>query len=195
MTSKRGVLSTYTHFFCIALFFVTLLGCRDIKEIDSFLKQEVDANIEKGKGIKMIYSDSAEVKMIVTAPVLERHIHPGREKEIFDKGILVTFMGNNGEPVSWLEANTAIREVKTGRITTKGRVEFYDKVKKLESPELVWDERRKIVYTDKIVRVTDAVQGDTTYGFGFEANQNFTLFEIKKKVQGKVNIRDFIGEN
>lgn len=189
------MLSTYTRFFFVTLLFLAFFGCRDIKEIDTFLKQEVDANIEKGKGIKMIYSDSAKVKMIVTAPVLERHIHPGREKEVFDKGILVTFMGNNGEPASWLEANTAIREVKTGRITTKGRVEFYDKVKKLESPELVWDERRKIVYTDKIVRVTDAVQGDTTYGFGFEANQNFTLFEIKKKVQGKVNIRDFIGEN
>lgn len=185
----------YTFTIVVLFSFLPGFGCRDIKEIDSFLKQEADANIEKGNGIKMIYSDSAKVKMIVTAPVLERHIHPGREKEIFDKGVLVTFMGNNGEPVSWLEANTAIREVKTGRITTKGRVEFYDKVKKLESPELVWDERRRIVYTDKIVRVTDAVQRDTTFGFGFEANQNFTLFEIKKKVQGKVNIQDFIGEN
>lgn len=185
----------YSTTIFVLIFLFLGAGCRDIKEIDSFLKQEADANIETGKGIKMIYSDSARVKMIVTAPLLERHIHPGREKEIFDKGILVTFMGNSGDPVSWLEANTAIREVKTGRITTKGRVEFYDKVKKLESPELIWDERRKIVYTDKIVRVTDTEQGDTTYGFGFEANQNFTLFEIKKKVQGKVNIQDFIGEN
>ncbi|MFZ1704069.1 MAG: LPS export ABC transporter periplasmic protein LptC [Saprospiraceae bacterium] len=182
------------HFSSILFLWLLLLfSCKDIQEIDQFLEQEVDVHIEKGKGIRMIYSDSAKIKMIVTAPVLERYIQPGREKEVFDKGILVTFMGENQDPVSWLEANTAIRDVRTGKITTKGRVEFYDKEKKLESPELIWDENQQIVYTDKIVRVTDRIQGDTTYGFGFQANQNFTLFEIKKKVQGKVNITEFLG--
>jgi hypothetical protein len=192
--------SGFTYDFRLFMLFLwvilsSLLSCRNIQEIDEFLQQDVDVNIEKGKDIKMIYSDSAKIRMTITAPILERHIHPGREKEIFDKGILVTFMNENSVPVSWLEANTAIRDVRTGRITTKGRVEFYDERKKLETPELIWDENRGVVYTDKIVRVTDAVQGDTTYGFGFQANQNFTLFEIRKKVQGKVNITDFLGEN
>src|SRR5690606_8928041 len=138
---------------------------------------------------------SAQLRMLVTAPVLERHIAPGKEMEVFDKGIKVTFMGNGNQPSSWLEANTAIRDMRTGKITTKGKVEFYDERKKLETPELIWDEGRQIVYTDKIVRVTDAIQGDTTYGFGFEAKQNFKVFEIKKKVQGKVNVTDFLTGN
>ncbi|MBK6564315.1 MAG: LPS export ABC transporter periplasmic protein LptC [Saprospiraceae bacterium] len=188
----RSSIILYTLLFCISG--IVLHSCKDIQEIDQFLEKNIDVFVEKGKGIKMIYSDSAKIKMILTAPVLERHIHPGREKEIFDKGILVTFMGENSNPVSWLEANTAIREVSSGKITTKGRVEFYDKDKKLETPELIWDENRQIVYTDKIVRVTDPVQGDTTYGFGFQANQNFTVFEIKKKVQGKINSNEFLGE-
>jgi lipopolysaccharide assembly outer membrane protein LptD (OstA) len=179
-------------FFCITVFLLN--SCRDIQEIDQFLEKNIDVFVERGNGIKMTYSDSAKIKMILTAPVLERYSHPGREKEIFDKGILVTFMGENSNPVSWLEANTAIRDVNSGKITTKGRVEFYDKNKKLESPELIWDENRQIVYTDKIVRVTDPVQGDTTYGFGFQADQNFTIFEIRKKVQGKININEFLGE-
>lgn len=155
----------------------------------------MDVNLERGEGIKMIYSDSAQLRMIVTAPILERHIQPGQEKEVFDRGIHVTFMGAGNNPTSWLEANTAIRDVRTGKITTKGKVEFYDERKKLETPELIWDEGRQLVYTDKIVRVTDAIQGDTTYGFGFEANQNFQVFEIKKKVQGKVNVTDFLKGN
>ena len=170
-------------------------SCGDIQEIDKFLNEDANIYIERGKDIRMIYSDSAKIKMTVTAPVLERYIQPGQEKEIFDKGILVTFMGQESQPVSWLEANTAIRDVRTGKITTKGRVEFWDNRKKLESPELIWDENRQIVYTDKIVRITDKIQGDTTYGFGFLANQNFTIFEIKKKVQGKVNVTDFMKGN
>ncbi|MBK8622661.1 MAG: LPS export ABC transporter periplasmic protein LptC [Saprospiraceae bacterium] len=170
-------------------------SCGDIQEIDKFLNEDANIYIERGKDIRMIYSDSAKIKMTVTAPVLERYIQPGQEKEIFDKGILVTFMGQESQPVSWLEANTAIRDVRTGKITTKGRVEFWDNRKKLESPELIWDENRQIVYTDKIVRITDKIQGDTTYGFGFSANQNFTIFEVKKKVQGKVNVSDFMKGN
>jgi hypothetical protein len=42
------------------------------------------------------------------------------------------------------------------------------------------------------VRITDPVKGDTTYGFGFKANQDFTHFEIKKKVQGKINVTDIV---
>lgn len=179
-----------TLFFCSALW-----SCRDIQEIDAFLHQDMDVNLERGEGIRMIYSDSAQLRMLVTAPILERHIAPGKEMEVFDRGIKVTFMGIGNEPTSWLEANTAIRDVRTGKITTKGKVEFYDERKKLETPELIWDEARQIVYTDKIVRVTDAIQGDTTYGFGFEANQNFKVFEIKKKVQGKVNVTDFLKGN
>jgi hypothetical protein len=52
----------------------------------------------------------------------------------------------------------------------------------------------RIVYTDKLVRISQAEKGDTTYGFGFKANESFSIFEIKKKVQGKLNVADFVTE-
>ncbi|MBK9151325.1 MAG: LPS export ABC transporter periplasmic protein LptC [Saprospiraceae bacterium] len=82
----------------------------------------------------------------------------------------------------------AVRDELKKKIIAKGNVEFYnDKQEKLETPELIWDEQEKIIYTDKLVRITQAEKGDTTYGFGFRANQDLSRFEIRKKVQGKVN--------
>jgi LPS export ABC transporter protein LptC len=85
----------------------------------------------------------------------------------------------------------AVREDKTQKITARGNVTFQnDKNEKLETPELIWDEKERIVYTDKLVRITNAEKGDTTYGFGFRANQEFNRFEIRKKVQGKINVSE-----
>ncbi|MBK8051862.1 MAG: LPS export ABC transporter periplasmic protein LptC [Saprospiraceae bacterium] len=62
----------------------------------------------------------------------------------------------------------------------------------METSELIFDEIERIVYTEKLVRITNPIKGDTTYGFGFKANQDFTRFEIKKKVQGKINVSEIV---
>jgi len=175
------------------LFFIILISCTNEKEIDELLNADINLNVEKGTNIKMIYSDSAVVKIILRAPKMERHLTAGDTKDVFPEGIEVDFVGADLKPHSWLEANYAVREENIGKTTAKGRVVFYnDKDQKLETPELIWDERQKIFYTDKIVRITESMKGDTTYGFGFEANQEFTRFEIKKKVQGKRNVSQFL---
>jgi len=176
---------------CILLLFS---GCtNEVDEIDQLLQEKYQANIERGKNIRIIYSDSASVKVIIHAPVMERNISLSESKDEFPKGILVEFLGPNKQVYSWLKANSAVRNEKESKVTARGSVEFYnDKNEKLETPELIWDEKEKIIYTDKLVRITQSEKGDTTYGFGFKANQDFTRFEIKKKVQGKVNVSSFV---
>ena len=124
---------------------------------------------------------------------MERNVSLYESKDQFPKGILVEFLGQDKKVYSWLKADRAVRDDRISRITASGNVEFYnDKNEKLETPELIWDERERIVFTDKLVRITQSEKGDTTYGFGFEATQDFTLFEIRKKVQGKVNVTGLI---
>ncbi|MBK9255496.1 MAG: LPS export ABC transporter periplasmic protein LptC [Saprospiraceae bacterium] len=177
--------------FCVLLF---MSACtNEVDEIDQLLQEKYQANIERGKNIRIIYSDSASVKVIIHAPVMERNISLSDAKDEFPKGILVEFLGADKQVYSWLKANSAVRDEKESKVTTRGSVEFYnDKNEKLETPELIWDEKEKIIYTDKLVRITQSEKGDTTYGFGFKANQDFTRFEIKKKVQGKVNVSSFV---
>jgi LPS export ABC transporter protein LptC len=164
-----------------------------VEDIDQLLAENLQTNIERGKNVKIIYSDSAVVKIIIHAPVMERYLDYSNSKDVFPKGILLEFLNDKKDVYSWLKASYAVREELTHKIIARGDVIFYnDKDEKLETPELIWDEIDRIVYTDKLVRITQAEKGDTTYGFGFKANQEFTRFEIKKKVQGKINVSDFV---
>lgn len=165
----------------------------EVEEINQLLAEDLQTNVERGKNIRIFYSDSASVKVIINAPVLERYNAYNDSKDVFPKGILIEFLNEQKVVNSWLKADNAVREARTSKVTAKGNVIFYNaKNEKLETPELIWDEKERIVYTEKIVRITQAEKGDTTYGFGFRANQDFSRIEIKKKVQGKMNVTDFV---
>lgn len=181
-------------FFSITLC-LTMMSCsNDVEEINQLLAEDLLTNVERGKNVRIFYSDSASVKVIINAPVLERYNAFNDSKDVFPKGILIEFLNEQKVVNSWLKADNAVREARTSKVTAKGNVIFYDsKNQKLETPELIWDEKERIVYTEKIVRITQAEKGDTTYGFGFRANQDFSRIEIKKKVQGKMNVTDFVG--
>jgi LPS export ABC transporter protein LptC len=181
-------------FFSITLC-LTMMSCsNDVEEINQLLAEDLLTNVERGKNVRIFYSDSASVKVIINAPVLERYNAFNDSKDVFPKGILIEFLNEQKIVDSWLKADNAVREARTSKVTAKGNVIFYDsKNQKLETPELIWDEKERIVYTEKIVRITQAEKGDTTYGFGFRANQDFSRIEIKKKVQGKMNVTDFVG--
>ena len=184
MNSIRQI--TFLLLIMAASFFVSCSN--DIDDIDDYIRERLETQVERGKNIKIVYSDSANVKVIIHAPVMERHISFTDPKDEFPKGILVEFLDSNKKVFCWLKADKAIRDELKQRVIAKGNVEFYnDKNEKLETPELIWDEQEKIIHTDKLVRITQAEKGDTTYGFGFRAAQDFSRIEIKKKVQGKVN--------
>ncbi|MGB4839966.1 MAG: LPS export ABC transporter periplasmic protein LptC [Saprospiraceae bacterium] len=176
------------------LLIVNFTACSNKEEdINDLLAENLQSKVETGKNIRIVYSDSAIVKAVIHAPVMERYSEYGNSSDVFPKGILLEFLDDNRVVKSWVKAETAVREEKIKKITARGNVTCYDdENKKIETSELIFDEIERTVYTDKLVRITNPVKGDTTYGFGFKANQDFTRFEIKKKVQGKLNIADIV---
>jgi LPS export ABC transporter protein LptC len=185
----------YQAFIAIALCSLVTACGNKIEEIDAIASGDLSVQIERGKNIKIVYSDSANIKAIIYAPVMERHVAYGDSKDVFPKGIQLDFIDDQGKPSSHLKADEAIRDENKAKIFAKGNVVFYnEKGEKLESPELVWDERERIVTTEKIVRITQMQKGDHTIGFGFKANEDFSRFEIKRKVQGKINVADLMKE-
>jgi LPS export ABC transporter protein LptC len=96
-----------------------------------------------------------------------------------------------------LESNQQIKSVLTAKRATrrqdKGEIVARDSVilttienERLETEELIWDEKTAKVYTDKFVKVTKP--GEIIYGFGLEANQDFSYWKIKvPKGRIKVN--------
>ena len=153
-----------------------------------------EASVEVATNVEVLYSDSAMIKVKVSGPTMNRYLDKSNPREEFPDGVHVEFYGENGQITSWLDADYAVRETKKNKIITRQNVNLYNaKKEKLETWELIWDEKKDRVYTDRFVMISQPERGDTSYGYGFEANNDFTRFEIQKN-SGKMNIEDVTKE-
>lgn len=168
-----------------------ILSCTNRVADVNKLFETHEMSVEIAKDIHMLYSDSARVKVSVEAPVLKRQLNAAEPTDEFPEGVYVEFYRSLNNPESWLESKYAIRYDREGIIIARDSVVLYNKSnEKIESSELIWDENEQIIYTDKFVRITQPEKGDTSYGYGLVANQDFSEFEIKRKFSAKMNIRD-----
>ncbi len=169
--------------------FFFLISCsNDIREVDKLLsKKQILSEI--ATNVEILYSDSAIVKVRILSPTLKRYTHKGQSYDEFPDGLKVEFLDPNQRVKSWLVADYAVRKDKEKKIFVEQNVVLYNNHQdKLETPELVWDEEAEEIYTNQHVKISQPSRGDTSYGFGFKADQDFTRFEIKRKFQGIKNI-------
>lgn len=175
----------YKFYFVLGVLF--LLSCEtNTSKIDDIYKDRIQPN-ETGQNIKMIYSDSANVLFVLESPkFIIRKIE--NEKTIdYPDGIKITFLDKQGTAKSWLTADKAINKVKKKRFIAKENVKLFNlENDKLESSELIWDEKLETLSTEKFVKITQPSKGDTLYGYGFVSNKEFTEFEIKHRLFGKI---------
>lgn len=178
--------------YIILLLALFTLGCStDIAEVNAITDNEIFKQ-EEAKIVSILYSDSANVKVRITADKMIRHLTKTNPRDEFPEGIFVEFLGSNGKVNSWLEADRAVRYDKSNEVIAHGNAKFYNKKQEtLTSTELIWDEDKSILRTNKYVRITQPMRGDTSYGFGFEANEEFTLFTIKNKASSILNANSF----
>ncbi|MBT8219493.1 MAG: LPS export ABC transporter periplasmic protein LptC [Bacteroidia bacterium] len=134
-------------------------------------------NIERVDSVTITYSDSAKVQVIITAPLLLRHIEFNNNRQEFTEGVHVKFLNEDGSMNGTLEAEYAIRyEAKQGVIVQNNVVWSSIDGKRLESEELIWDEKNKKIHTQKLVRIVTPTEN--VYGYGLEADQDFSNWRI-----------------
>lgn len=174
----------------ICFIVVSISACVNTMSDVNDLTEDLQLTVETATNVEILYSDSAQIKVRITGPKMNRYIDRENPKEEFPNGVHVEFYGAQGEVLSWLDANYAVRETKKSRIITRDEVQLYnEKNEKLETSELIWDENDDIIYTDRFVMITQPERGDTSYGYGFVANNDFTQFEIQKN-SGKMNVSE-----
>ena len=179
----------------LVLLLTTLLGAcvNNIEDVEN-LTESFNTTVETATNVEILYSDSAQIKVKISGPTMNRYLSRENPREEFPDGVHVEFYGDNGQIASWLDADYAVRETNNSRIITQQNVNLYNKKnEKLETWELIWDEKADEVYTDRFVMLTQPERGDTSYGYGFLANNDFTRFEIKKN-SGKMNISEVTKE-
>ena len=196
MCFKSQLMSVKDFLYITFLFvFLGMVSCSgDTTEIDA-LYTDIDVAQERVSGVNIIYSDSARVRLSVRSPLMIRKQEKEKDVELFPNGLYVEFYQGNLRPETWLESDKGIRYPQEKRIYLQGNVKLYNnKQDKLETAELIWDEEKQQIGTEKFVRITQPEKGDTTYGFGFISDLQFNRFEIKRKLSGKIKeemLKDF----
>ncbi len=170
----------------LALCLLLLASCSDPVETRQVFTQD-DIAVEVGKEVEILYSDSAVVRVRVTGPVLLNHSDQAKPRQEFPNGIKMEFLLPDLSIRSVLTAKTATRFQEEGKIVARDSVVITTiKKEKLETEELIWDEKTAKIHTDKFVKVSQP--DEIIYGFGLEADQDFSYWKILVP-KGKIKVK------
>ena len=174
------------------LFFLALLfsACENDIERINLLTDEAETPKLKGINIKVIYSDSAKVKVQILAPTYLQFSSIERPYMEFPDRLEVYFYDDSMKIESEIMADYAIYYTEerlwhaTGNVVAR-RLNNGDA---LNTEELFWDEGEEFIYSDSYTRIQN--EDGTFYGKkGFESHQNLSNWKLKG-TSGTVSIPD-----
>ena len=173
-----------------SLFFVlcTLFfsACNNSLEEAKLIVSRANVNIEKGKDVQINYSDNGVVRIQASGPKATRF---NTEKPYleFSEGIKILFYNSAREVESTLTAKHATAVENSHSMTARDSVVVVNnKGEVLNTDELIWDEGKKIIYSNSFVKIS--TKDEILYGNGMIANENFTDYTIKH-ITGTIKVK------
>lgn len=168
--------------------FGILCSCEnDDAEIES-LTNKANEPISIGKNVALIYSEKSDVKVKITAPLMEEYGSEENKYMEMTEGIKVLFYDSLMNVSSTLTANYAIHRVSKNLMEVKEDVIVVnDKGEKLNTESLIWDGDSAMIYTKEYVKIT--TEDEVIMGEGMEADQDFKNWKMHK-IKGVINIKE-----
>lgn len=178
------------YFLILALFFCACAK-QEVAQIDEEILPE-DLSMEKTTDVELLYSDSAELKVKILGPTMLNHTVRNRQHQEFIDGIEVEFYDGYEQVNSRLTAKYAIRYEFDGKVIVRDSVVWKSvEDQMIESSELIWDERKQEVYTNKFSVITTPT--DTIFTQYFRANQDFSRITMTS-TDGALIVKNFASE-
>ncbi|WP_339875558.1 LPS export ABC transporter periplasmic protein LptC [uncultured Algoriphagus sp.] len=171
--------------FIVVGMMVLVSSCRD--DVDASALEVYDGPMNLALNIHLKRSDSAMVRSEIRAPKQLEFANGNLE---FPEGIEIQIFEKDGQLSTTLRADTGYFLSQENIYKGEGDVQVHNLLKdqKLQSEELFWDTRKKIIYTEKFVRVQNG--GTFSYGSGFEADETFTNYSLKNPHDGQIPMSD-----
>lgn len=146
-----------------------------VRDISTY--QSSNFPVETIEDCEIIYSDSAQVRVILNAKELNRYTYDESYLE-FTNGVRMQFFNSGGKKESELVSDYAKLNEESNLMIAKNNVKIRNvDADLLESDELIWNQETKEIYSEKFVKIT--TEYEVIYGNGFVSNQNFTKYMIK----------------
>ncbi|NJC26168.1 LPS export ABC transporter periplasmic protein LptC [Neolewinella antarctica] len=170
--------------FLLPLVVCLLTGCVNDPAEVAELQRKYTADVEVAHGVRMVYSDSAKIRVIVTAPTMLNYVDNADQRQEFPDGMHLTFFDEFQDTSSTLIAKWGVYRQRKNEITVRDSVvwESVDE-QRLETEELNWEEKSARIYTNKFVILRQPDYLIT--GHGLEADQNFenaTVLEVDGRI-------------
>ena len=161
----------------VILLATMLFACkRDLKTVAAY--GEIDTLPElTARNIEYVRSDSGEIQAMLTSPLMYQYTGDD-EYIVFPEGFQVEFFDSVGQIQSRLTAEYGISYQKKKIMEARKNVRIinFEKNEQLDTEKLIWDQRKKIIYSDTTVKIT--TEEDVLFGTGLEADESFDKYEI-----------------
>ncbi len=174
------------RFLCLLLPLFLVTACINDPAEVALLEQQLDEKTEIARNVRVIYSDSARVKVIIAAPTMVNYLDAADPRQEFPDGLHVAFLDEAQDTSSTLIANWGTYRKRSSLITVRDSVvwESVD-LQRLETEELNWAEDRELIYTNKFVVLTQPDYIIT--GYGLEADPGFKDARVLQ-VDGRIPV-------
>jgi LPS export ABC transporter protein LptC len=184
------MLSSTCRFVIITFGFWAMLclsaGCKNDLDEAKLITSRANVNIETGKNVTIQYSDHGNTKIKAVAKTLTR-FNVEKPYLEFTDGIKITFYSEDKQVGTTMTAEYAQAVENSNIMTARKNVEVINaKGEKLNTEEIIWDEQKKIIYSNAFVKIT--TKDEIIWGNGMEANEDFSDYVIKKVI-GKVKVK------
>jgi LPS export ABC transporter protein LptC len=168
--------------------FFLLVSCinamDDIREVSN----QADGPSESQWNMNLTYTDSGKVMLVVQAPKADHFPLAKEPYTEFAEGIHARFMDKQGQEESSIRSNYAKRFTQAKQWEARGKVVVINRQgEQLETEHLLWSEEEQRIWSNEFVTLSKG--SEVIMGQGFEADQNFTSYTIKK-VTGSISLDD-----
>lgn len=162
----------------ICWFIFGLYSCEGDLDKLKAIKLKKENSVEKTTDVELVYSDSAKVKAKLNTPLLLNFKVDTPYYEM-PKGMKVIFYDQNLVQVSSVTSeyamtqdNQKILELRKNVIAKNNKGETF------KSDELIWDQNKRIFYSNKQVSIT--TNSAQISGTQFWAKEDFSYYQIKQ---------------
>ena len=147
---------------------------------------------QQSENLTVIQTKEGNLSFRFSAPLLEEYEYAEEPYIEFRKGIEIETYNDSTQTVeAKLSANYAIFMKRQQLWEAKGNVRGSNADgNQLETEQLFWNQKSKRVYSNVDSKITQ--KGDVIYADGFESNERFDDF-VMRKVKGKVTVDTVAG--
>ena len=151
-------------------------GCENNMSTINLITTKDKTPLEVEENARIVYTDSAKTKFVLTAPRIEDY--GGKEPyQECPKGIKIDFYNDSGMVDGHLEANYAKNIENTKLMEADNDVRVLNKKgERLNTEQLFWDANKHKIYTSQYVTIVTDQR--VIHGTGLTSNEDFTQYKI-----------------